>query len=68
MSTSAFHQIAQAAGQVQRTDLALALVALWLGRLTGRLDYAARVSVYAPHRVCRARPRPARCSTSCRWR
>jgi enterobactin synthetase component F len=26
---------------VQRTDLALALVALWLGRLTGRLDYAA---------------------------
>jgi enterobactin synthetase component F len=28
-------------GQVQRTDLALALVALWLGRLTGRMDYAA---------------------------
>ncbi|MGX5150001.1 condensation domain-containing protein, partial [Enterobacter hormaechei] len=27
--------------QAQRTDLALALVALWLGRLTGRLDYAA---------------------------
>ena len=25
----------------QRTDLALALVVLWLGRLTGRLDYAA---------------------------
>lgn len=37
----AFSQLAQAAGQVQRTDLALALVALWLGRLTGRLDYAA---------------------------
>lgn len=39
--SSAFSQIAQAAGQAQRTDLALALVALWLGRLTGRLDYAA---------------------------
>ena len=37
----AFSQLAQAAGQAQRTDLALALVALWLGRLTGRLDYAA---------------------------
>ena len=37
----AFSQLAQAAGPVQRTDLALALVALWLGRLTGRLDYAA---------------------------
>jgi enterobactin synthetase component F len=37
----AFSQLAQAAGQVQRADLALALVALWLGRLTGRLDYAA---------------------------
>ncbi|WP_446029315.1 enterobactin non-ribosomal peptide synthetase EntF [Lelliottia amnigena] len=37
----AFSQLAQASGQVQRTDLALALVALWLGRLTGRLDYAA---------------------------
>jgi enterobactin synthetase component F len=37
----AFSQLTQAAGQVQRTDLALALVALWLGRLTGRLDYAA---------------------------
>ncbi|MBM3069849.1 enterobactin non-ribosomal peptide synthetase EntF [Lelliottia sp. RWM.1] len=37
----AFSQLSQAAGQVQRTDLALALVALWLGRLTGRLDYAA---------------------------
>ncbi|MCK6957686.1 enterobactin non-ribosomal peptide synthetase EntF [Enterobacter kobei] len=39
--SSAFSQLAQAAGQVQRTDLALALVALWLCRLTGRLDYAA---------------------------
>lgn len=37
----AFSQLAQAAGQTQRTELALALVALWLGRLTGRLDYAA---------------------------
>jgi enterobactin synthetase component F len=37
----AFSQLTQAAGSVQRTDLALALVALWLGRLTGRLDYAA---------------------------
>ncbi|MCL7706241.1 condensation domain-containing protein, partial [Enterobacter kobei] len=39
--SSAFSQLAQAAGQAQRTDLALALVTLWLGRLTGRLDYAA---------------------------
>ncbi|ABP59800.1 enterobactin non-ribosomal peptide synthetase EntF [Enterobacter sp. 638] len=37
----AFSQLVRASGQVQRTDLALALVALWLGRLTGRLDYAA---------------------------
>lgn len=37
----AFSQLCQAAGPVQRTDLALALVALWLGRLTGRPDYAA---------------------------
>ena len=29
------------ASQTQRTDLALALVALWLARLTGRMDYAA---------------------------
>ncbi|HFK5780103.1 TPA: enterobactin non-ribosomal peptide synthetase EntF [Enterobacter kobei] len=41
VDSSAFSQLAQAAGQVQRTDLALALVALWLCRLTGRLDYAA---------------------------
>ena len=27
--------------QIQRTDLALALVALWLARLTGRMNYAA---------------------------
>ncbi len=36
----AFSKLAHA-GQVQRTDLALALVALWLGRLTGRMEYAA---------------------------
>ncbi|HGN8721600.1 TPA: enterobactin non-ribosomal peptide synthetase EntF [Enterobacter bugandensis] len=41
MDARAFSQLAQAAGQAQRTELALALVALWLGRLTGRLDYAA---------------------------
>lgn len=37
----AFSQLTAACTQVQRTDLALALVALWLGRLTGRLDFAA---------------------------
>ncbi|MCM7886905.1 enterobactin non-ribosomal peptide synthetase EntF [Enterobacter sichuanensis] len=37
----AFSRLVQAAGQVQRAELALALVTLWLGRLTGRLDYAA---------------------------
>lgn len=36
----AFSQLATAS-QSQRTDLALALVALWLARLTGRMDYAA---------------------------
>ena len=36
----AFNQLATAS-QSQRTDLALALVALWLARLTGRMDYAA---------------------------
>ncbi len=36
----AFTQLATAS-QSQRTDLALALVALWLARLTGRMDYAA---------------------------
>ena len=41
MDGRAFSQLAQMAGQAQRTDLALALVVLWLGRLTGRLDYAA---------------------------
>lgn len=40
-NSRAFSQLVHASGQVQRTDLALALVALWLGRLTGRLDYAA---------------------------
>ena len=37
----AFSQLTATCPQVQRTDLALALVALWLGRLTGRMDYAA---------------------------
>jgi len=37
----AFSQLTASCPQVQRTDLALALVALWLGRLTGRMDYAA---------------------------
>ena len=41
MDGRAFSQLAQMAGRAQRTDLALALVVLWLGRLTGRLDYAA---------------------------
>ncbi|MBB1200247.1 enterobactin non-ribosomal peptide synthetase EntF [Enterobacteriaceae bacterium 89] len=36
----AFSQLTAASGS-QRTDLALALAALWLGRLTGRNDYAA---------------------------
>ena len=36
----AFSQLANAS-QSQRTDLALALVALWLARLTGRMNYAA---------------------------
>ncbi|QFH48819.1 enterobactin non-ribosomal peptide synthetase EntF [Leclercia adecarboxylata] len=36
----AFSQLATAS-QSQRTDLVLALVALWLARLTGRMDYAA---------------------------
>ncbi len=40
-SRSAFSQLASAAPTCQRTDLALALVALWLGRLCGRTDYAA---------------------------
>ena len=37
----AFSQLAAASGSVQRADLALALAALWLGRLCGRSDYAA---------------------------
>lgn len=36
----AFSQLASTS-QIQRTDLALALVALWLARLTGRMNYAA---------------------------
>ncbi|MGQ9450922.1 enterobactin non-ribosomal peptide synthetase EntF [Leclercia sp. TB492] len=36
----AFNQLASTS-QIQRTDLALALVALWLARLTGRMNYAA---------------------------
>lgn len=37
----AFRQLAAAAPECQPTDLALALAALWLGRLSGRSDYAA---------------------------
>jgi len=37
----AFSQLTAAAPQCQRTDLALALAALWLGRLCGRRDYSA---------------------------
>lgn len=36
-----FSQLAASAPQCQRADLALALTALWLGRLCGRMDYAA---------------------------
>lgn len=36
----AFSQLASTS-QIQRTDLALALAALWLARLTGRMNYAA---------------------------
>ncbi|MGG8278055.1 enterobactin non-ribosomal peptide synthetase EntF [Klebsiella sp. 141198] len=36
-----FSQIAASAPQCQRADLALALTTLWLGRLCGRMDYAA---------------------------
>ncbi|WP_437888392.1 enterobactin non-ribosomal peptide synthetase EntF [Phytobacter sp. V91] len=39
--TSAFRRLSQAAPASQPADLALALVALWLGRLSSRLDYAA---------------------------
>nr|WP_318382765.1 enterobactin non-ribosomal peptide synthetase EntF [uncultured Enterobacter sp.] len=37
----AFGQLTAHSPQCQRADLALALVALWLGRLGGRMDYAA---------------------------
>ena len=36
-----FRQLASRMPDVQRADLALALVALWLGRLCSRMDYAA---------------------------
>lgn len=36
-----FRQLATQLSGVQRTDLALALAALWLGRLCNRMDYAA---------------------------
>ncbi|HCB2270481.1 TPA: enterobactin non-ribosomal peptide synthetase EntF [Citrobacter koseri] len=36
-----FRQLAARMSDIQRADLALALVALWLGRLCGRMDYAA---------------------------
>ncbi|POZ40403.1 hypothetical protein C3730_25320, partial [Salmonella enterica] len=37
----AFRHLAAQLPDVQRTDLALALVALWLGRLCSRMEYAA---------------------------
>ena len=40
-SRMAFNQLAAAAPHCQRADLALALAALWLGRLCGRNNYAA---------------------------
>ncbi|WP_312691017.1 enterobactin non-ribosomal peptide synthetase EntF [Kosakonia sp.] len=41
LDDQAFRRLTQAAPQQQPADLALALVALWLGRLCGRTDYAA---------------------------
>jgi enterobactin synthetase component F len=41
MDADAFSRLAAGAPQCQRADLALALTALWLGRLCNRLDYAA---------------------------
>ncbi|SCB93362.1 enterobactin synthetase component F [Kosakonia oryzendophytica] len=41
MDAQAFRRLTQAAPQNAPADLALALVALWLGRLCGRTDYAA---------------------------
>ncbi|WP_191215953.1 condensation domain-containing protein, partial [Salmonella enterica] len=37
----AFRQLAAHMPEIPRADLALALVTLWLGRLCGRMDYAA---------------------------
>jgi len=41
LDAEAFSRLAASAPGCQRADLALALVALWLGRLCGRLEYAA---------------------------
>lgn len=41
LDSPAFRRLSQAANGCQPADLALALVALWLGRLSSRLDYAA---------------------------
>lgn len=41
----AFRQLSAQFPDVQRTDLALALVALWLGRLCSRMEYAAGLSL-----------------------
>lgn len=41
LDRQAFSRLAASAPGSQRADLALALVALWIGRLSGRLDYAA---------------------------
>jgi uncharacterized protein YbdZ (MbtH family) len=63
----AFSQLAQAAGQVQRTDLALALVALWLGASPDGWTTPPGLSLCAAWDPRRS-PRPGRCLTSCRWR
>ncbi|VYT78035.1 enterobactin non-ribosomal peptide synthetase EntF [Metakosakonia massiliensis] len=41
LDKQAFRRLTQAASGCQPADIALALVALWLGRLSGRLSYAA---------------------------
>ena len=41
MESEAFRRLSQAMADTTPADLALALVALWLGRLCGRTDYAA---------------------------
>lgn len=41
MESAAFRRLSQAMANTTPADLALALVALWLGRLCGRTDYAA---------------------------